>query len=289
MERNFDEWFGNLKDTVYSNRHYTDFRITQQIVDRMEFELRMMDFLVRSEDLKKDFMTLMARSPEVRRCFPLIFASRGSEITVRKGEKDAAVFSSDIFCGIEDYALFMKESGLFDLIKDGKIRSFYDYALGVEVGIDSAKREYRRRQLKDAAVARHLIESGVEYYRKVSAGDVKRRWNIDVTHIWNPDKIFDFAAVRDGRVYAIDADIYIEGNPKLPDIAEAHKTAAIKSEKTDGFSYVWITDGRGWKGAKYNLLDVFRNMKHIYSVKDLEDGVIEKILGKRRTRSAGSA
>lgn len=248
-----------------------------------------MDFLARSKDPKNDFMTLMMRSPEVRRCLPLIFASRESEIVIQKEEKDAAVFSSDIFCGIEDYALLMKESGLFDLIKDGKIRSFYDYALGVEVGIDSAKREYRRRQIKDAVVARHLIESGAEYYGKVAVGDVKRRWNIDVTHIWNPEKIFDFLAVKDGHVYAIDADIYIEGNPELPDIAEAHKIAAVESEKTDGFSYVWITDGRGWKGAKYSLLDVFRNMKHIYSVKDLEEGVLEKILGKRRTRSTGSA
>ena len=38
---------------------------------------------------------------------------------------------------VEQYALFMKNSGLFDLIQKHIINNLVDYVLGVEVGMDT--------------------------------------------------------------------------------------------------------------------------------------------------------
>ncbi|MDE7225410.1 MAG: type II restriction endonuclease, partial [Ruminococcus sp.] len=39
---------------------------------------------------------------------------------------------------------------------------------------------------------------------------------------------------------------------------------------------IWFTDGSGWKSAKNNLEETFDIMEHIYSIKDLENGILNK-------------
>ena len=41
---------------------------------------------------------------------------------------------------------------------------------------------------------------------------------------------------------------------------------------------MWITDGLGWKSAKHNLEETFEVLDNIYNIKDLEDGVFEKLI-----------
>ena len=58
---------------------------------------------------------------------------------------------------------------------------------------------------------------------------------------------------------------------------EVTKLLHLKREKrTDEF--IWITDGQGWKSAKFNLQETFDVMEHIYNLNDLENGVLKKVL-----------
>ena len=50
------------------------------------------------------------------------------------------------------------------------------------------------------------------------------------------------------------------------------------SKKIDGFSFVWFTDGCGWKNAKNNLRETFEVLDDVYSIKDLENGIINTAL-----------
>ena len=45
----------------------------------------------------------------------------------------------------------------------------------------------------------------------------------------------------------------------------------------DGFTFVWFTDGKGWTSARHNLEETFDVMDNIYSIKDLEDGIITEV------------
>ena len=41
----------------------------------------------------------------------------------------------------------------------------------------------------------------------------------------------------------------------------------------DGFEFVWITDGDGWKSARGNLKETFLVLQTLYNIRDLEDGI----------------
>ena len=41
---------------------------------------------------------------------------------------------------------------------------------------------------------------------------------------------------------------------------------------------MWFTDGKGWESARNNLEETFDVLEHIYSINDLENGIINKII-----------
>lgn len=54
----------------------------------------------------------------------------------------------------------------------------------------------------------------------------------------------------------------------------------IKSQEADtvdGFTFVWFTDGTAWNRARGNLRETFDFMEHIYSIDDLENGIMDKV------------
>lgn len=45
---------------------------------------------------------------------------------------------------------------------------------------------------------------------------------------------------------------------------------AEEAKRIDGFCFVWITDGGGWKDAKRNLEETFNAMDNLYNIADME-------------------
>ena len=56
---------------------------------------------------------------------------------------------------IEEYLVFMKETGLKDLIQNHIINNLVDYAFGVEVGLDSNGRKNRGGHLMEDLLEKH--------------------------------------------------------------------------------------------------------------------------------------
>ena len=50
-----------------------------------------------------------------------------------------------------------------------------------------------------------------------------------------------------------------------------------EADTIDGFTFVWFTDGIGWKSARGNLRETFEVMDTIYSIDDMENGVMNNI------------
>jgi hypothetical protein len=57
----------------------------------------------------------------------------------------------------------------------------------------------------------------------------------------------------------------------------ALQNACIETDTINGFTFVWFTDGKGWTSARNNLEETFDVMEHIYSIKDLENGIITEV------------
>ena len=64
----------------------------------------------------------------------------------------------------------------------------------------------------------------------------------------------------------------------LNETARSYKMIAQESNNINGFTFMWLTDGKGWNDAKKNLKETFNNMKHIYNINDLENGVLNSVL-----------
>ena len=63
----------------------------------------------------------------------------------------------------------------------------------------------------------------------------------------------------------------------MNETARSYKMIAEESKQIKYFEFVWITDGKGWNKAKRNLKETFLVLENLYNIKDLEDGIFNKI------------
>jgi type II restriction enzyme len=177
----------------------------------------------------------------------------------------------------------MRKTGLFDLIKDHIVNNLIDYALGVETGLDSNGRKNRGGHQMENLVEDFLKKSNLkEYYKEIYLSEIEKRWNVDLSALSNNGKAkkrFDFVVKTDNMIYGIETNFYggTGGGSKLNETARSYKMISQEADSTDGFTFVWFTDGTAWRSARGNLRETFEVMEHIYSIDDLENGVMDKI------------
>ena len=91
------------------------------------------------------------------------------------------------------------------------------------------------------------------------------------------EKRFDFVVKGESTVYGIETNFYTSSGSKLNETARSYKTLALETDTINGFTFVWFTDGKGWKSARNNLEETFDVMKHIYNINDMENGIITEV------------
>lgn len=170
---------------------------------------------------------------------------------------------------------------MFDLLEKHIINNLIDYATGVETGLDSNGRKNRGGHLMEDLVESFIVKAGYEkdktYFKEMYIHEITEKWGIDLSAISNQgkaEKRFDFVIKTDNVIYGIETNFYASGGSKLNETARSYKQIAQEAATIDGFEFVWFTDGSGWNTAKNNLEETFDVMEHIYSIDDLENGVI---------------
>lgn len=136
-------------------------------------------------------------------------------------------------------------------------------------------------QMEDL-VEKHLVDSGVkEYYKEMTVSEIQAKWGVDLSAISNTgksEKRFDFVVKTKSMIYGIETNFYTGGGSKLNETARSYKMLSQEADTIDGFTFVWFTDGYvGWKSARHNLEETFDVMEHIYSIDDMENGIMKKI------------
>ena len=176
------------------------------------------------------------------------------------------------------------KTGLFDLLKNHIINNLVDYALGIETGLDSNARKNRGGHLMEDLLESFIKKAGYvkgeSYFKEMYIHDIIRKWGIDLSVISNKGKMekrFDFVVKTKNMIYAIETNFYRSGGSKLNETARSYKTIAEEAKTIKGFTFVWFTDGNGWKAARHNLEETFDVMPHLYNIKDLEQGIITEV------------
>lgn len=281
MSRNFNEWLSKFRNSIANYNYYIDFEKVYRNVDKIKIELNILNSLIGSKNIEVDFENLINKYPETLKCIPLLLAVRANEIYVIDGDGEFNYNFKKANYSVDQYVVFMKKTGLFDLLSNHIINNLVDYVTGVETGLDSNGRKNRGGHLMEDLVESYIQKAGFikneTYFKEMYIHEIIDKWGINLSAISNSgktEKRFDFIIKADNMIYGIETNFYASGGSKLNETARSYKQLSQEADMIDGFTFVWFTDGHGWNSAKNNLEETFDVMEYIYSIDDLENGVI---------------
>ena len=281
MKRNFNEWLGEFRESIADYGYYIDFPKIHKNVDAIKVELNILNALVGSQNIEQEFDDLIVKYPETLKCIPILLAVRSNEIYAIDEDGEYNYNFSKMNYSAEQYKVFMRKTGLFDLIVNHIISNLVDYATGIETGLDSNGRKNRGGHLMENRVEGYIQKAGYikdkDYFKEMNLSKIESKWNIDLSAISNQgkaEKRFDFVIKTNNNIYGIETNFYGGGGSKLNETARSYKTLALEAKTIDGFKFAWFTDGKGWNSARNNLEETFDVLDDIYNINDLESGVI---------------
>ena len=283
-KRDFHTWLSNFRYSIADFGYYIDFNKVYNNVESIKIELNILNSLIGSKNIETDFENLIKKYPETLKCIPILLAVREYEIFAgENGDVKLYTFNKQINT-IEDYKLFMRKTGLFELLSNHIINNLYDYVTGVETGLDSNGRKNRGGHQMEDLVESYIQKAGfnrnVNYFKEMYVSEVARKWNIDLSAVSNQGKMekrWDFVVKTDNCIYLIETNFYGSGGSKLNETARSYKTIATEMKNVKGAKFVWFTDGAGWKSAARNLEETFDILDDIYSINDMQNGIMKNL------------
>lgn len=283
--RVFDNWLSGFRDSIADYGYYTDFEKVYRNVDDIKVELNILNSLIGEADIEAKFEFVIKKYPETLKCIPILLAVRANEIYAIDRDGEYTYKFSRQNLPVDQYKVFMRKTGLFDLMQKHIINNLVDYVTGVETGLDSNGRKNRGGHLMENLVESYIQKAGFKkgstYFKEMYISQITEKWGVDLSALSNSgktEKRFDFVIRTETMIYGIETNFYGSGGSKLNETARSYKTLALETETIDGFTFVWFTDGKGWTSAKHNLEETFEIMDNIYNIDDLENGIIEKAL-----------
>ncbi|MFA5571060.1 MAG: type II restriction endonuclease [Sphaerochaetaceae bacterium] len=287
MSRDFDKWLKGFKESISGYQYYVDFEKVVNNVDQIKIELNILNSLIGSTDIENEFEAIISRYPETLKCIPILLAVRYQELYAQDPDGAFLYNFKEQNQTISQYKIFMRKTGLFDMLSKHLVNNLVDYVLGVETGLDSNGRKNRGGKQMETLVENYLIEAGLvsneNYFKEMTTSDIKETFNVDIALLSNQGKSikrFDFVVYTGSEVYAIETNFYTSGGSKLNETARSYLMLGKSSVEIDGFNFMWITDGKGWISARENLREAFDQLKYVFNIKDMEDGILRQLFKK---------
>ena len=282
--RDFNNWFSTFTDSIYTYSYFTDFKKIYKNLSNIKVELNILNSLIGSQDIEKDFQNIIKKYPETTKCIPILLAIRQKEIIVNDNtDRHLINFTISKNTDIKLYIKFMQETGLFDLLSKSKIKSLQDYVTGIEVGLDSNARKNRTGTVMENIIENYIQSAGYKkndtYFTQINTTDFNAEFGINLSLYTKAaaNNKFDFVLKKDDKIFAIEVNFHNSQGSKLNETARSYKEIAIETKDMKNFSFIWITDGKGWLSSKNNLQDTFNSINHLYNLKDVENGLFKKL------------
>lgn len=233
---------------------------------------------------KGDFIKIINDYPKVISILPLLLAITKYRIPVIDQYLITYNFKTKSMTNNE-YVNFMKKTKLFDLFENNKIKNLVDYVTGIAVGLDSHARKNRTGFIMENLVESFIKKTNyIEFFKQIKKIDIANKYAINIDKllvdisIKEAEKKFDFVVKTKDHLFLIEVNFYNAGGSKLNSEASRFKELSKSISKLDNITFVWITDGIGWKTAKPNLKEAYDEIENFYTLFDLENGVLEKLI-----------
>ena len=283
-KRDFNKWLAGFRNSIATWKYYVNFDKVYSNTNEIKDELNILNCLVGAENIESEFKRIIHKYPEALKVIPILIAKREREIKILDAEKEYLFDFGNPNYTIDEYAMFMKKTGLFDLLQKHVIHSLTDYVMGVEAGMDTNGRKNRTGDAMEDLVEDFIKKAGFikdkTYFKEMYIHQITDKWNIDLSALSNrgkSEKRFDFVIKTADMIYGVETNFYGTQGSKLNETARSYKTLALEASVINGFTFVWFTDGEGWNGAKHNLEETFDVMEHIYNINDMENGIINEV------------
>lgn len=284
-KRDFNTWLSTMKDSVASWTYYVDFKKVYDNVSNIKIELNILNALIGSKNIENEFVDIVNKYPNVLKAIPILLAKREYEIKITDVNRSYNFNFIKMNYSVDQYAVFMRNSGLFDLLQNHIINNLVDYVLGIEVGMDTNGRKNRTGDMMEDLVESYLLKAGFvknkTYFKEMYASEIEKNFGLDLSSIRNKgkaEKRFDFVFIGPFNiVYACECNFYSSSGSKLNETAKSYKLLIEESNNINGFQFVWFTDGKGWESAKRNLEETFDVTNYLFNLNDLENGVLNDL------------
>lgn len=297
MKRDFNELMLSLKKSITPADFFVDFPKVYVNIKEYELHLNILNTLIGKENIEEEFADLIRQYPEVMRSIPILLATHEHKFNIINAptvdmlksikDKNFKFLEEKFICydfeaidhPIEDYAEFLKSSGLFDLISNRKIKNLVDYAIGIEVGLDSNSRKNRSGKIMEDVVEEFFKLAGIQYQTQMKYKDIDEQYETNLCSIGKSTKKFDFVfrSPKNNELIVMEVNCYGTQGSKPNETAKSYIELNDKIKAMNGVKFVWITDGNGWNSSRLNLEDAYDNIEHLYTIKDLEDGILNKL------------
>ena len=281
--KDFNVWLSSFRESIANYSYYVEFDTVYKNADSIKIELNMMNSLIGSQSIEVDFRNLVSKYPSVLRCIPILLAKREMNIFCMDEEGSFTYDFKKQNYSVEEYVVFMRKTGLFELMEKHLVSNLYDYVIGVEAGLNSNGRKNRGGHLMEDLVESYIKKAGFiknkTYFKEMYLSDLEKRTGLDLSSLSNSGntaKRFDYVIISDKCIYACECNFYASGGSKLNETARSYKTLALESKGIDGFKFVWFTDGLGWISARNNLKETFDVLDTIYCIKELENNILSE-------------
>lgn len=281
--KDFTLWLSSFRESIANYSYYVEFETVYRNASESKIELNMMNSLIGSSDIEQDFRDLVEKYPSVLKCIPILIAKREMNVFCMDGDGTYNFDFKKMNYSIDDYVMFMRKTGLFELMEKHLLGSLYDYVVGVEAGLNSNGRKNRGGHLMEDLVESFIKKAGFiknkTYFKEMYLSDLEIKTGLDLSALSNSGstaKRFDYVIITEKCVYACECNFYASGGSKLNETARSYKTLALESKDIPGFKFVWFTDGIGWISARNNLKETFDVLEDIYCIDELENGILEK-------------
>lgn len=267
MAKDFNKFMSQLQETNQTLDFFCDFNKISQNVEDIKLSLCMLNSLIGSTDLRKAVETIWNRDKSAFNVMDILIAVRSEGKKKVLNSLGQCVVLDSLFESVDGVMEFLVNTGLAEIFQSKKINDLVDYVFGIETGLDTNARKNRSGHVMEGMVARILDENGVSYRQEVYSSE----WP-EITEVLGDDeKRFDFVIETEEKTYLLEVNFYSGGGSKLNEVARSYSDIAPKVNSVEGFEFVWITDGVGWKSAKNKLQEAYSIIPCIYNLTNISD------------------
>lgn len=276
----------SFRDKITTWDYFVNWKKVFDNVKPIEKELNLLNYLIGKENIEHETALLIKQYPRVIKAFPYLIACRDKSFDVLIDVKQFISKRFDFSLKtptddqINDLASFVLQAGLADILRNKQVKNLVDYAIGVEVGLDSNGRKNRggtmMEDIVEVFVDEYCQQSGAEYLAQATAAKIKAKWGIQI-EVDKSSRIIDFAINKNGKLYLAEVNFYSGGGSKLKSTATEYCEMYNRYHR-QGIEFIWVTDGAGWKSTLKPLREYFDKSDYLVNLEMLRNGILEKII-----------